>query len=89
MVGDKMNTELPMEFETDYMQSDLHIVKVVITNIFVELQYVMCDLITESGELYQGCCYWYDGVNKNIPFTIPEEDSNYEIVNEDILEEIV
>ena len=57
-----------IELNVDYMQSDLHIVHVRITNIFEESLYLMCDIQTESGEVYNGICYWYDGENKNIPF---------------------
>ena len=60
--------ELPIELNVDYMQSDLHIVHVSITNIFEDMLYIMCSIHTESGSVYPGVCYWYTGTNKDIPF---------------------
>ena len=59
-----------IEITTDYMQADLHIVKVVPTEIFPELQYAMFTIYTEDEQSFEGVCYWYDGVNKNIPFSL-------------------
>ena len=59
---------LPIELNVDYMQVDLHITHVSITDIFEDLLYIMCTIYAETGEVYPGVCYWYDGENKNIPF---------------------
>ena len=65
-----MNYELPLEIDTDYIQADLHVNHVTVTNIFEDMLYLMCTIHTDNGT-YTGVCYWYAGENKNIPFTLP------------------
>ena len=64
--------EFPITVKTDYMAIDLHIEQVIITQIFEQEQYIMCDLYTKQDDKYTkictGACYWYAGQNKNIPF---------------------
>lgn len=65
-----MQVKEQIEITTDFMQADLHIVKVIPTEIFRDMLYVMCTICAEDGAVYDGVCYWYDGANKNIPFTL-------------------
>ena len=71
-----MQVKEQIEITTDYMQADLHIVKVIPTEIFRDMLYVMCSIFTEEGTQYDGVCYWYDGENKNIPFTLTKTNLN-------------
>ncbi len=58
----------PTTIETDYYQSDIRIISATPTEYFPDLEYVMCTLVSDTGNTYPGVCYWYKGVNKNIPF---------------------
>ena len=43
----------------------------------IDGDFVVCDIYTEEDvQVASGACYFYDGINKNIPFDIPVDSDN-------------
>ena len=62
-----------MEIAVNYIAIDTPITKVIVNNVYPDEQYIMCDLFSEDSLVCHNACYWYDGVNKNIPFNYMPE----------------